>query len=178
MTYTALIRVAPIQTLERRNDPRWTRRGRTLYQPDALRFLPSRPTVPLLVDHDDEREIGFVREIIRMEDTTGPWLFARAVVTDPPAWLRRGTPASLGSKILRRGTFHDDLVCSAIVDEVSLLSPGVEAAEPLAEVAVLQRVDQASPAVRPSSPGRAAGEVIYGGQRIRRPNVGQVLGVR
>ena len=62
MTYTAVIRVAPIQTLERRNDPAWTRPGRRLYDSNARRFLPIHTTVPLLVDHDDEREIGYVRE--------------------------------------------------------------------------------------------------------------------
>jgi hypothetical protein len=176
-TYTALIRVAPIETLERHNDPAWTRPGRTVY--NRLRFLPACPTVPLLVDHDDQHQIGYVRELVRIEDTTGPWIFGRAVVTSPPAWLKRGTPASLGSKILSRSSFHHDVVRDAIVDEISILSAAKQPAEPLAQVTLLERVDPASsPAVRPSSPGRAAGEVIYGGQLIRRPNIGQVLGVR
>ena len=71
MTYTAVIRVAPIRTLERRNDPAWTRPGRRLYDSNARRFLPIHTTVPLLVDHDDDREIGYVSEIARFEDTTG-----------------------------------------------------------------------------------------------------------
>ena len=177
--HTARIRVAPIQTLERRNDPHGTRPGRRLYQPGALFFLPTRTTVSLFIDHDDDREIGYVREIVRMEESTGPWLVGRAVVTDPTAWLRRGTAASLGSKILHRSSCYDDLVHSAIVAEISVLSPGVKPAEPLAQVTLLERVGPASsPAARPSSPDRAAGEVIYGGQLIRRPGIVRVLGVR
>jgi hypothetical protein len=37
------------------------RPGRDLYQRGSLRFLPGQETVPLLVDHDDDREIGIVR---------------------------------------------------------------------------------------------------------------------
>jgi hypothetical protein len=37
--HTALIKVAPIRTLERHNDPDWNRPGRTLYGSHALRFL-------------------------------------------------------------------------------------------------------------------------------------------
>lgn len=176
--YNALIRVAPIATIERRLDPSWTP-GRMLWDARALRFLTAaRTTIPLLVDHLDDAEIGYVREIVQLPDTTGPWLFGRAVVTDGPAWLKPGTAASLGQKILSRASFHDDLVTSAILEEISVLSPGTRPAEPGARVMVLERVDQA-PSARPSSPGRAAGEVIHPhGQIIRRPNIGRVLGVR
>ena len=57
-----------------------------------------------------------------------------------------------------------------------MLSPGVEPAEPLAQVTLLERADPASSPALPS-PGRTAGEVVDG-QLIRRPSIGQVLGVR
>jgi len=67
-----------------------------------------------------------------------------------------------------------ELIARAIVDEVSLLSPGARPAEPCAQVVLLER--QASPAALTPS-ARAAGEyrlrpgetVIYGnGQLLRR----------
>ena len=136
--------------------------------------------MPLLVDHDDQHQIGHVREFVRMEDTTGPWIFGRAVVTTPPTWLKRGTPASFGSKILTRSSFDHYVVRDAIVYEISILSAAKRPAEPLAQVTLLERVNPASaPAARPSSSGRAASDVIHGdGQLIRRPGIGQVLRVR
>lgn len=108
-------------------------------------------------------------DAVAMEDTTGPWLVARAVVTDPPSWLARSTPASLSQKILERSSFYAGLIRHALLDEVSLLSPGVKPAEPLAKVVLLERAEKPSvPAARPTSaPARATrsvagGEVFYG----------------
>ena len=44
----------------------------------------------MLVDHDEERPIGFVRELAEMEDTDGEWIMALCTITDPPSagWLR------------------------------------------------------------------------------------------
>ena len=71
MNYTTLIRFAPLTTLERLNDPNWARPGRTMYDHHSLTFLPHRTSVPLLINHDPEREIGIVRELTRFEDTDG-----------------------------------------------------------------------------------------------------------
>jgi hypothetical protein len=58
-------------------------------------------------------------------------------------------------------------VVSAFVSEVSVLPPGVEPAEPLAEVLWI------------GEPEVAAGDVFYGdGTMITRYGIGQVLGVR
>jgi hypothetical protein len=183
MTHTALLKVAPIHTLKRHNDPTWNREGRTLYSSNSLRFLPYLQTVPLLVDHDEDQEIGYIHDIIRLSEADGPWLLGRAVITAAPSWLKSGTPASLCSKILDHSRFHEplapslrahDLVYSAIVTEMSILSPGVKPAEPLAKVVLLQR-STATPEPHPS-PGDV---VIYGdGTIIRRRGIGQVLGVR
>ena len=74
MTYTTLIKIAPITTLERINDPKWARPGRSLYDHGALTFFPGKSSAPLLVNHDETpgREIGVVRELTRFEDTDGP----------------------------------------------------------------------------------------------------------
>jgi hypothetical protein len=97
MTYEALLKVAPILTLERYNDPRWNRPGRSMYEPGSLRFAPAVSSVPLLVDHRDDREVGVVHELFRAEWVDGPWVCARATVSDPPAWLKKyDTKVSVG----------------------------------------------------------------------------------
>ena len=53
MTYTSLIRFAPLTTLQRVNDERWAA-PRTLYDSGSLKFLPGQETVPLLVNHDED----------------------------------------------------------------------------------------------------------------------------
>ena len=120
MTYTTLIRFAPLTTLERLNDPLWVRPGRTMYDNHSLTFLPHRTSgVPLLVNHDPEREIGVVRELMRFEDTDGPWLVAVATVTDRPEWLKRGTRASFGCKLARYSSFErHDVMRKGYVTEV------------------------------------------------------------
>ena len=90
----------PILTLERQNDPAWTRPDRWLWRSNALRVLPQLPTPKLLIDHDDDQVIGYVEKILGLEDIDGPWFMGKCVVTDPPHWLKRGTPSSLSSKIL------------------------------------------------------------------------------
>ena len=171
MSYSTLIKFAPILTLERQNDPAWTRPGRFLYRSDSLRLLPSR-TVPVLVDHDAEREIGYVEKIMRLEDTDGPWFFARAVVTDPPGWLKKGTPASFATPSSSRSLFSDDLVCTGFVNEISVLAPGVKPAEPLAKVVVLDRIESPAASATPDRHA-AAGEVIHHTRRqvLRRPGL-------
>ena len=85
---------------------------------------------------------------------------AVATITDPPSWLRRGTPASFEIKAARRSSFDEAVLRSGYVTEVSILSPGVEPCEPLARVLTF---DPAKP--RPA----AREEVIHGnGQIIRR----------
>ena len=105
MTYTTLIKIAPITTLERVNDPNWARSGRTLYDHGSLTFFPGKTSVPLLVNHDENHEIGVVRELMRFEDTDGPWLVAVANVSDRPEWLKRGVRASFGFKLGRTSSF-------------------------------------------------------------------------
>src|SRR5690349_2876843 len=88
-TYTSLIRFVPLTTLERVNDPAWKAEGRTLYDSSSLTFAPGQTTCPLIIDHDDAKQIGVVRSIDRFEDTDGPWLTAVATIYDRPAWLRK-----------------------------------------------------------------------------------------
>ena len=161
----ASIMFAPLHTLERHNDPAWNREGRSLYEQKAFRFRPGVTEISLLVDHDRERQVGTVDLVHRMEWTDGPWMVARATVTDPPGWLRTNdTKASFAFNALARGTFTTcEHVMEALINEVSILSPGKQPAEPLARVLSLRAV---KPAVARAG---TEGEVIYGnGQVIRR----------
>ncbi len=195
MSHKACIRFAPVLTLDRLNDG--VRPGRKLYERGGLRFLPGRSQVPLLVNHDDDREIGFVHDLAVWEDTDGPWFVARATVTDPPAWLKRGVKASFGfSPLGRSETMRElhgvDVVRRGLVNEVSVLV-GEQPAEPLAQVLLVER---SLPAAVVPSDRAAAGEVIHDwtGQHSPEASVwaedarkrgnlvrfgtGQVLGVR
>ena len=128
------------------------------------KLLPGQPT-PLVVDHDMEREVGVVHELFTMEWTDGPWICARATVEKPPGWLRTyQTKASFGSWRVH-STTHDDgwvRVTRALVKEVSLLSPAVEPAEPLACVTLSSRprsrpLEPHVRRLRPLSSSRATG---------------------
>jgi len=136
-------------------------RGRWLvsfYWSGSLELLPTKESRPLVVDHRKDRQVGVVNELSTIDWIDGPWICARVTVTDPPAWFKKGTKASFGhydvhtvpieSVDAKRGT-------SAFVSEGSALSPGVEPAEPLAEVLW---IDKESPAAVPTSDRAATGE--------------------
>lgn len=178
---------APLHTVERHNDPKWNRADRTFYDSGALTLL--RKTAPLLVDHDRNRQVGTVDMLYRMEWTDGPWLCASATVTDPPSWLSRDTRASFAFIPFQRSSFiragEADHVRKAWVTEVSVLSPGIEPAEPLARVMSLRKADPV--AARSAShwpPGTIVRNLPDGTQEIthtqrhiiRRPG-GRVLAV-
>jgi hypothetical protein len=169
MTHSALIRFAPVFTRDRFDDPAWAKPGRTMYE--RLDFWPTK-TCPLLVDHDDSKEIGTVTELSRMEWLDGPWFTAVARVTDAPAWLKRGTRVSFGFSPLHTRDVHirdsrAEVIGRGLVNEVSVLSPGKRPAEPLAEVLSVRAHDGEPAAVRPSERA-AAGEVIAHGSAVLR----------
>ena len=117
--------------------------------------------MPLLVDHDPEQEIGRVHQLVEWNDLDGPWLVARANVTDPPGWLKRGTKASFGFKAPRCSSFVPDYIYGGYVTEVTVCSASHKPKEPLAEVVVLERA-----ALRPDR--FADVEIIHPAPVIRR----------
>lgn len=160
MTYEAAIAIAPATTVERLNDPAW-RDG----EPDRLMFDPSglklvRESVPVMVDHSEGNVVGSVKRLMRLE-ADGPWVCAIVEVTEKPDWLKRGTPASFAHICARMCSFGNPIVRSCFVKEVSILSPGVDPAEPRARVLHVREVE---PLARRSEPE----EVISGGAIIRR----------
>ena len=163
----ASIKFGPIGSLERMTDPNW-RPDRQMYERGSLKFRPSQTSVPLLADHDPGREIGTVHELFPMEWPNGWWYMARATLApNAPSWVAPGQPCSLGMRVLRRRSYPSfgidkKVVASALVDEISILSPGTEAAEPGAHVLCV-REEQPAPARTPGRPAAAGEEIIWGG---------------
>jgi hypothetical protein len=163
MTHDATIFIAPILDGERWKKPQWMRPGRKLYWPSSLTLLPTKEPRPLLVNHDEGRQIGVVRKLWRMDWPGGAWIAADCTVTEPPRWLGRGTPASFGHYNVHVSDPGEspEMVTSAFVSEVSVLI-GDEPAEPLARVLSLRPTEEPkptrSPAAVPTS-NRAADEI-------------------
>lgn len=178
MSYTALIKFAPIYTFERHNDPNWNRAGRFLFEAGALKFAPAVTAVPLLVDHDSERRIGTVFELVRVEWLDGPWLCARATVDHAPAWLRTRTKASFGFVPHNTRTYANDLIAGALVREVTVLSPGRKPAEPCAEVLLLRHVSPAAEVGAASVAAAGENTPDPTGRVLRRPGIGTVIAIR
>jgi hypothetical protein len=157
VTYTAVIKFAPLTTLERVNDPRWSG-ARAMYDAGGLRLLPGHDSAPLLANHD--RAIGTVDRLMLFEDVDGPWLTAITTVADRPAWLKRGARASFAFKAAHTNPdfFGCTVVHRGLLTEVSVLSPDREAVESAACVLSLR------PAEQPAEEKK----VFYGGLVIRR----------
>ena len=149
MTHTVCVKLAPVLTVERWDDPKWMRPDRVFYWPGSLKLIPRQPT-PIVRDHDMDDVIGTVTELLTMPFTDGEWIVARGVIDDPPSWLRQyRTKASVGYWNVH-STPHingSTRITSALVQEVSLLRD-LTPAEPLAEVALLQR--STAPSSRPT----------------------------
>lgn len=174
MSQVALLKVAPVYSSKLVLDPALRRETRTLY--GSLEQLPDQE-LPLLANHDPGKRIGTVRKMFRHPDVDGDWHAALVDVDDPPpTWLKVGTPVSFKFVTLSRTTAGGcETITRGLMLEVSVLSPGVEPAEPRARVATLER--SSSPA---SGSPPAGGTVIRHkpGERLFRRNTGRILQVR
>lgn len=156
--------------------------------------------IPVVLDHDIKKRAGTVTVVA----AHGDWHIATFVLDGPHAARAAEHIERSGNVSPRAQVFDMDPSLAtpvtpahhpthwytrARLDEISIVSPGTIAWYAGAEVTAVreltprsterQRLDRApSPAARPSSPDRAADEVSYGGQLIRRPNIRRVLGVR
>ena len=165
MTHTVCVKLAPILTAERWDDPKWMRPDRVFYWPGSLKLIPRQPT-PIVRDHDMDDVIGSISELFTMPFTDGEWIVARGVIDNPPSWLRQyRTKASVGYWNVHSSPHVNGStrITSALVQEVSLLRD-LTPAEPLAEVVLVRR----APAGAPPSPAGAAPGVFYGGPTLRR----------
>jgi hypothetical protein len=87
-----------------------------------------------------------------------------------PEWLRaRETPVSFACKSLLQSDAHGcDIIRDGWLTEVSVLSPDRTPAEPLAKVVYL----------RPAEETAARSEAALPSGLIRRPPIGQIVGIR
>lgn len=173
MSYSALIKIGRLVTADLVNSE--PRADISLYQRGALKLNGGAP--PVLVDHDYDRPIGQVLGLFEAPDTDGHWLWARCRIDQPPDWLKKGTKASIGYKALFRGGMGEwSWIHRGLLTEVSILSPGVQPAEPLAHVALLERA--ASPAAGTDRPVVGDTVIYHPPGVLRRPGIGRVIGVR
>jgi hypothetical protein len=131
----AVVRLGPIatgETLQRKATD-----ARTLY--DSMQLAPD---APLLVDHDPERVVGRVVELVRWDDghPLAPWLAARCEIFDGEAeWVSKQTAASFDYVTLHRTEWRGhEVIRSGYVREVSILRAGTRPVEPLARVVLIR----------------------------------------
>jgi hypothetical protein len=160
MTHKAVIRIAEVVAGDVLRDPEAIPAGRELVQRGALRLISD--DVPLIIDHDRDQRIGVVSELVEWPMVDGLWLAARVTITEPlPGWLRRGSAASMGwARVSTQQIAGWSRVLKALLNEVSVLSPGVPPKEPRAQVVLLER-SNGSPGA--SSDRLAPGDVVIGG---------------
>lgn len=160
MTVVAILRAAPVATSHELTEPEGVGHHE-MYERGALEPLPNRELrdVPILVDHDKDADaIGRVTAL-RTDECIygGTWLFVHAEITDPPAWLRKGTPVSIArASVDSRTPWGAEwrLVQRAILTEVSILPPGVKPAHPGARVEWIG--EKVSPKPKPVAVASAA----------------------
>jgi hypothetical protein len=95
VSHRAVIRFAPLVTatvLEKFCEGSLNL-DRQYYSRGALKPLVG-TEVPLVIDHDIDRKVGIVRSFMDFADVRDDWICAVCDVTDPPAWLKKNTPAS------------------------------------------------------------------------------------
>jgi hypothetical protein len=105
------------------------------------KVTPAIKGVPLVVDH--EHQIGELLKLLELDDVdpvpTTRWLCASVRVDEEPSWLKRGTGASMGYRVLQRGElFGWPVIRHAYLDEVTVCSPSYRPVEPLARVVYVE----------------------------------------
>jgi hypothetical protein len=145
---TALLRFAPVFTPLLAYDDALRRE----YMIERGAIVPSsysKPT-PVIVNHDEGRQIGTVRSFAVYDDVISgkrcaPFYFAHVDLTGPTA-MQRGDGVSWGFRILREMELAGTkLIRSALINEVSVLTPGMKPAEPLAKVVWVGELEEAEP---------------------------------
>ena len=153
-----------------------------LVTPDAVNRMRSDEPTPVVIDHDEQRVVGHVKNLYVWDDCdygtrVRKWHFAACELDEKPDWLKRGTGVSwsyhpLHEYAANKGT---QVMTSCLIREVSLLSPAETPKEPLARVAYVKE----TPGIQRHTEEPQAGEVVFGhGELLRRPGIGTLLGIR
>jgi hypothetical protein len=160
-----VIRIGPIFD----GEP-WLPEGATYWQRGSLKPLPNRTEIPVVIDHDPDRIIGSVDEIIEWNgDADGVWLAARCWI-DGSDWPRKGTGASVSYRTLRQQQIGaGQRILEAILDEVTVTLEQTPV-QPGARVVLVREI--AAPP-RPPAPTPTHRQPL-----IRRDHSGVILGIR
>ena len=165
MTHLITVKIAPIVSLEHQPQP-----GRVLFRRNALKLLPGRTDVPLVIDHSMGAELGRIDKLFTLDWIDGPWVAASGWLDKaPPSWLRRGSPASFARWDAHAAS--DELgerVVSAWLKEVSICLSS-EPLEAGAQVLSIRRTETKPEALE---------EIVQTTGVIYRPSSGVVLGIR
>jgi hypothetical protein len=159
MTAVAILRAAPIATNAESMDPEAVTHFE-MYARDALHPHPGRELtdIPVRIDHNRDVSVGRVtglRVDTCVGGPSGTWQYVHVEFSDPPPWLRRGTPVSISRAAYQSRTPWDAdwlLVQKAILTEVSILSPGKKPAHPAACVEWMGERETPKPAEAQRSP--------------------------
>ena len=176
---SAILRFAPVFTPKLVGDERLIRDY--MVERGALKPLTLARPIPVLVNHDESRQIGTVRTLAVYDELlfgtlVAPYYVAHVDITEPTA-MKRGDGVSWGYNVLHELEIAGTrLIRSAIIREVSVLTPGVKPAEPFARVCWVGEHEAPSPAA--VADRAVAGEVFYGdGRTITRRGIGRVTGI-
>jgi hypothetical protein len=141
MSRIALVRLGPTVSFEL-IDSNQTKR--TLYDSTGIRPVPGK-VAPVVIDHDMDRRVGEVLELVTMDDVEpwpvcARWLCARVRLSDDaPAWLKRGTPASISYYTMFESEINGwPIIREGLLNEVTLCSATHKPVEPLAKVILLR----------------------------------------
>lgn len=183
MTWEAALRFTPAYDGGAFDDDAPGERPALVVTHDAIKQRHSSKPTPVVIDHDEDRVIGYVKNTWVSKDVdfgtrVRNWWFAGVELDEHPEWLKRGSAVSWCYHPLHTYQPWGDgpeVMTSALLREISVLSPGVEPAEKLARVAYVKELPAELPAARKPEP---EGEVVFGyGELLRRPNIGQILRV-
>jgi hypothetical protein len=86
-----LILLGRIPSAAQLEDPASVEPGTYLYDPTGASLARH---APVLIDHDPERVIGEVVELVESQSFDARWLAAQCLITDPPWRIRAGDGAS------------------------------------------------------------------------------------
>jgi hypothetical protein len=174
MTWEAIVRFTPAYDTRAFDDAGPGVRPEMVVSEGALNKLKFSEPTPVVIDHDDERVVGHVEVAWVAEDVdygtrVRKWHFASCELNEKPSWLERGGGVSWSYHPLHDYTAwgtDTKVLTSCVLREISLLSPGVRPAEPLARVCLVRPVEPPKP--QPAPTPRVLAPVVT--RSVRRPH--------
>jgi hypothetical protein len=141
VTQRAVFRLGPLVTADVWENRTLVREGRWYYStPSAFRLVRG---ASVCVDHDKHPIGKLLDQPYRWSDGAGEWLACRAEITDPPAWLKEGTPASIGfldHDVVTTRFGAGTRFGGGLILEVSLVSPNEKPRDEMAQVVLLREI--------------------------------------